>query len=145
MKTKLLALALLAGGSLFAETRFTISIGSGGYNRGYYRPAPYAIVQPPCPGPSYSWVDGYYGGRNAWIPGYWERLQYNSYQDRLRYDDPDRGYKGDRRERYGRDNNRSRGVDRERYRDNDRDRRRDHGYIPDDREQNGYGNRFRNR
>ena len=86
MKTKLLALALLAGGSLFAETRFTISIGSGGYNRGYFRPAPYAIVQPPCPGQGYSWVDGYYGGRNAWVPGYWARPQYNSYQDRLRYE-----------------------------------------------------------
>ena len=38
MKTKLFALMLLAGGSLFAESRFSISI--GGYAPGYYAPPP---------------------------------------------------------------------------------------------------------
>ena len=38
MKSKLIAVMLLAGGSLFAESRFSISI--GGYGPGYYAPAP---------------------------------------------------------------------------------------------------------
>lgn len=47
MKTKLLALALLAGGTMFAQTRFSIGITVGGNNRGYYaQPAPYAYAQP---------------------------------------------------------------------------------------------------
>jgi hypothetical protein len=78
MKTKLLAMALLAGGSIFAQTRFSIGVGVGGYAPGYYAPYPPAqAVVPPCPGPGYNWVDGYwspYGG--AWVPGYWARPSY---------------------------------------------------------------------
>src|SRR4051794_5794130 len=125
MKTKLLALALLAGGSLFAETRFSISIGTGGYDRGYYPPAPYAVVQPPCPGPGYNWVEGYYGDRHAWVPGYWARPSY------YREDGHDRArFERERfeRERYARERNERERYDRERYRDNDRDRRYDNGY-----------------
>src|SRR5260221_170730 len=46
MKTKLIALMFIAGGSLFAESRFSISI--GGYAPGYYAPPPvyYAPVRP---------------------------------------------------------------------------------------------------
>ena len=40
MKTKLLAVMLLAGGSLFAETRFSIGVGIG-------TPAYYAPPAPP--------------------------------------------------------------------------------------------------
>jgi len=46
MKTKILALALLAGSAAFAETHFSFSIGS--YRPGYYAPPPvyYAPVRP---------------------------------------------------------------------------------------------------
>ena len=55
MKTKLLAVMLLAGGSLFAETHFSIGIGIG--TLGYYAPPPppvAACAPPPCPGPGYT-------------------------------------------------------------------------------------------
>lgn len=84
MKTKLLAMALLAGGSVFAQTRFSIGVGVGGYAPsygyapGYYAPYPPAqVVAPPYPGPGYAWVDGYaspYGG--PWVQGYWSRRPY---------------------------------------------------------------------
>src|ERR1700730_2582448 len=46
MTTKLLALALLAGGSMFAQTRFSFGITGGGSNRGYQpQAAPYANAQ----------------------------------------------------------------------------------------------------
>ena len=46
MKSKLIALVLLAGGSAFAQTRFSFSIGTGG--PGYYAPPPvyYAPARP---------------------------------------------------------------------------------------------------
>jgi len=74
MKTKLLALALLAAGSTFAETRFNIGIGVGS---GY--PAPVAAYRAARPGPDYVWVDGYWtrtGWRRHWTPGYWMRRPY---------------------------------------------------------------------
>jgi hypothetical protein len=52
MKTKLLALVLLAGGTMFGQSRFSVGIGVGGYAPGY------AVSVPPCPGPGYVWVDG---------------------------------------------------------------------------------------
>ena len=70
-------MVLLAGGSVFAQSRLSIGVGIGGYAPGYYPgyPSVQAVV-PPCPGPDYSWVDGYwspYGGRNTWVAGYWAR------------------------------------------------------------------------
>jgi hypothetical protein len=75
MKKTLIAGLLLASGTMFAGSRFSIGIGfgapvvappvyaaGGGYAQEYI---------PPCPGPNYSWVAGYYGGGGAWIPGYW--------------------------------------------------------------------------
>jgi hypothetical protein len=121
MKTKLLVLALLAGGSMFAQTRFSFGINIGGRAPGYYAQAPaYAGVRPPCPGPDYSWVDGYWGqnyGRNVWVPGYWNRVPYaRAYQapryEQPRYDeryerrfdrDRDRDWDHDRDRRYGQD------------------------------------------
>src|SRR5438270_1784742 len=104
MTTKLLALTLLAGGAMFAQTRFSITIGSGGYNRGYYAQAPYAAVQPPCPGPDYSWTDGYYSGQSSWVPGQWSRQQYNGYQNQSGYADQrrynNRSYNGYRQDQY---------------------------------------------
>lgn len=77
MKTKLLAMMILAGGSMFAQPRLSIGIGIGGHGNGFYQPAPsYASNIPPCPGPDYTWVDGYWSqdyGRRTWVAGYWNR------------------------------------------------------------------------
>src|SRR5438128_3253618 len=81
MKTKLLAMMFLAGGSMFAQTRFSIGIGLGGRGAGFYQPPPYAYNTPPCPGPDYTWVDGYWSqnyGRNTWVDGYWNRQPFSS-------------------------------------------------------------------
>jgi hypothetical protein len=76
MKTKLMGLLLVAGGSLFAQTRFAVGVQFGA--PGYYQAAPAAPVRvgvtdyrPPCPGPGYVWVDGYYDGYGNWYNGYW--------------------------------------------------------------------------
>jgi len=53
---------------MFAQTRFSVGIG-------FNQPAPvYASNIPPCPGPGYTWVDGYWSqnyGRPTWVAGYW--------------------------------------------------------------------------
>src|SRR5579884_4120795 len=83
MKTKLLALLLLAGASVFAGPRVFVGIGIGG-GYGYYAPPPpppvvtYAVPAP-CPGPGYTWVAGYWypvGGRYLWHAGYWAHPPY---------------------------------------------------------------------
>src|SRR5258708_24694939 len=111
MKTKLkiLAVALIAGGTMFAQPRVSIGIGVGGYGPGYSPPPAYTQYVPPCPGPGYAWVDGYWvpqGGRNVWISGFWRAPYYrvaprfvappyyNAYRDNDRF----RGY-----ENHGRD------------------------------------------
>jgi hypothetical protein len=72
MKSKLLALVLLAGGSLFGQISLGIRIGPP--------PAPRVVrVQPVAPGPGYLWVQGYYypvGGHYKWHDGYWSRPPY---------------------------------------------------------------------
>ena len=87
MKTKILALLLLAGSSCFAGSRVFFGFGAGG---GYYAPAPvYAYAPPPppvvtyapppAPGPGYSWVGGYWypsGPRWGWHAGYWAPRPY---------------------------------------------------------------------
>ena len=89
MKTKVLALFLLAGGALFARTHVFIGFGVGGYGYGpyvapppvYYAPPPayyppYAAYTAPYPGPGYAWINGYYypgGSGYLWRPGYWGR------------------------------------------------------------------------
>lgn len=101
MKKKLLALALLAGGSLFAETRFSIGINLGGGPAYYAPPRAYVAARPPCPGPGYVWSDGYWSqgrGPRTWVNGSWIRQRgfraapYNGRYDRG-YDrhDYDRG------------------------------------------------------
>ena len=62
MKKALLATIFLAAGSLMAAPRVAIGIGIGG---------PAAVVRPVCPGPGYTWVDGYYGPTGVWVAGYW--------------------------------------------------------------------------
>jgi len=81
MKTKLMILALLAGGSLFAQPRAYV-----GVRVGFAVPAPVAVYAAPpaplvnyvspSPGPGYTWVGGYWypvGARYYWHGGYWAR------------------------------------------------------------------------
>jgi hypothetical protein len=80
MKTKWMILALLAGGTLFAQPRFYAGARFG------YAPAPVAMYAAPpaprlayvtpTPGPGYAWVGGYWypaGARYSWHAGYWAR------------------------------------------------------------------------
>jgi hypothetical protein len=61
---KTMALMVLLAGGMFAAPRVTIGIGFGA-------PAPVVAVRPACPGPGYTWVDGYYTN-GAWVAGYWQ-------------------------------------------------------------------------
>ncbi|MGD0300267.1 MAG: hypothetical protein ABSE86_24520 [Bryobacteraceae bacterium] len=81
MKTKLLALVLLAGSSMFAGTRVVVGVGVPGYGYGYYAAPPpppvVAYVGPRygyfrAPYPRAYWVGPrYYGHR--YYRGYWHR------------------------------------------------------------------------
>ncbi|HEY7335539.1 MAG TPA: hypothetical protein VH639_11695 [Bryobacteraceae bacterium] len=76
MKTKILAVLLLAGGSLFARPHFSIGIGVGVPVAAPPPPPPVYYAAPPVPGPGYTWINGYYypsGSRWAWRSGYWAR------------------------------------------------------------------------
>lgn len=90
MKSKLFAILLLSGVSLFAGPRWHIGFGFG------YAPAPVPVYVappapiysapayapayvPPYPGPGYSWVGGYWypvGPRWSWHAGYWAHRPY---------------------------------------------------------------------
>jgi hypothetical protein len=64
MKSKLcIAFLLLAGGSAFAQTRFSIRIG-GGYGASYYAPPPVSYA-PAQPYRSYGYAPGW-GGAGYW-------------------------------------------------------------------------------
>src|SRR5579864_330940 len=69
---KLLAIVLLAGGTLFGQVSIGIRIGAP--------PPPRVLrVRPVAPGPDFFWVDGYWypaGGRYRWHDGYWTRPPY---------------------------------------------------------------------
>jgi hypothetical protein len=60
MKTKLMAMALMAGSSLFAAPSVAIGVGIGVP----MAPAPVLVAPPavayvpPCPGPGYVWIGG---------------------------------------------------------------------------------------
>jgi hypothetical protein len=105
MKTKWMALAILAGtlmtgSSLFAQSRFSVGIGIGA--PGYYAPPPVAVYRPPYPGPGYYWVDGYYDPYGAWIAGYWAAPAYGyGYGYAPRYYAAPRYYGGYNRGYYG--------------------------------------------
>jgi len=61
-----LAAATLGMGTAKANAaRVHVAIGFGGPVV-----APVAYV-PPCPGPGYVWVAGYYNPYRVWVPGYW--------------------------------------------------------------------------
>ena len=155
MKTKLLAMMLLAGGSMFAQTRFSIGIGLGGHGAGFYQPPPsYAYNIPPCPGPDYTWVNGYWSqdyGRNTWVAGYWNRQPFNSgYQVAPRFDnrfndgDDDRrgftrGYEQDRNRSFDQGRNFS-GQDRNQTRRFNQGQTRDFGNNQNQNQDRGFGN-----
>ena len=134
MKTKLLAMMLLAGGSMFAQTRVSIGIGFGGHGAGFYQPPPsYASGIPPCPGPDYIWVDGYWSqnyGRNTWVAGYWNRRPFRSgYQVAPRFDN--RFNDGDHRQGFtrnfsGQDRNQNRGFNQDQSRSRNHSDHRDY-------------------
>ena len=160
MKTKMLVMMILAGGSMFAQTRVSIGIGFGGHGAGFYQPPPsYAVNIPPCPGPDYTWVDGYWSqnyGRNTWVAGYWYRQPFSSgYQVVPRFDnrfnDRDdrrgfaRGFEENRgfdrgRNLIGRDRDQTRGFNQGQTRGN-----RDRSNGRDNHPGSGYGNGFRGR
>ena len=71
MKNKLLALAVLAAGSLFGQISLGIRIGPP--------PAPRVYVRPAAPGPGYVFLEGYWypvNGHYRWHNGYWTRPPY---------------------------------------------------------------------
>ena len=99
MKTalKLVAMTILAGGAMFAQTRFSIGIHIG--TPRYYAPPVYSVAPvynpyyvPPIPGPGYTWVQGYWtpAPHRVWIGGYWRApvrvysapRYYNAYRGR---------------------------------------------------------------
>jgi len=115
-KVKLLAVALIAGGSMFAQSRLSIGVSVGGYGPAYPPPA-YAAYRPACPGPGYTWVDGYWtpGPRRAWVNGFWRAPVVPVYPS---YSNGFRGYDRDGR--------------------HDRDGRRDHDRFRGDRHDDGH-------
>lgn len=64
--TKMILGAVLAAGTM-AVTAVPAHAAHIGVYVGMGAPAAY---MPPCPGPGYSWVDGYWAG-GYWTPGYW--------------------------------------------------------------------------
>jgi hypothetical protein len=165
MKTKLLTIMLLAGGSIFAQTRVSIGIGLGGHGAGFYQPPPsYASIVPPCPGPDFIWVDGYWSqnhGRNTWVAGYWNRRPFSrGFQVAPRFDNrfndgPSRGGNFS-----GQNRNQTRGFDQDQTRDfgknqnqnqnrsfgnQDQNGNRNRSNTQDNRQGNGYANGYRGR
>lgn len=61
---KTIAVMMLLGGGLFAAPHINVGIGFGA-------PAPVEVARPACPGPGYTWVDGYYAPNGGWTAGYW--------------------------------------------------------------------------
>jgi hypothetical protein len=133
--------AAVAAGTLGLGTTAAHAAQIGVYVSG--GPVAYA---PPCPGPGYQWVAGYYSG-GYWVPGRWAFVgarYYDRDDYRVRtYDRDDyrfRAYDRDdyRFRAYDRDGDgwRDRNRDRDRGRDGDRDRNRD---------RDGYRNGYRDR
>jgi len=117
MKTKLLAAALLAAGSIFAQISVGIRIGPP--------PPPRVLrVRPVAPGPGYVWLDGYWyavGGHYKWHAGYWTRPPYEGARWVGPHHDGERFFDGYWEGEHGRIEH-----DHKWDRDHDRDYRHDH-------------------
>jgi WXXGXW repeat (2 copies) len=61
---KAIATMMILAGGLFAAPAVRVGIGIA-------VPAQVAVVRPACPGPGYTWVDGYYAPSGVWVAGYW--------------------------------------------------------------------------
>jgi hypothetical protein len=102
MKTWMLGTAMLAGGLGLAVPQANAA------QFGIYLGAPAAYV-PPCPGPGYQWIAGYYA-EGYWMPGRWAFVGagatvggYGYGRDFDHRDwDRDRGFDRDRGRDYGR-------------------------------------------
>ena len=73
MKKKILAGLLLAGSTMFAAPRVSFGVSFGTPGPVVVAP-PIVAAVPPCPGPGYTFVNGYWqvdGGRRVWRAGYW--------------------------------------------------------------------------
>jgi len=103
--TKMILGAVLAAGTM-AVTAVPAHAAHIGVYVGMGGPAAY---MPPCPGPGYSWVDGYWAG-GYWTPGYWNYVgagygpAYGYYG--YRHDDDDWGRGGWGRGGWGRGDDR---------------------------------------
>jgi hypothetical protein len=89
----MLGAALVAGGLGLGATKAQAA------EWGVYIGGPVAYV-PPCPGPGYTWVAGYYSG-GYWVPGRWnyvgaryyDHARYHRDWDDHRYYDRDRDHR----------------------------------------------------
>jgi hypothetical protein len=87
MKTKILAGLLLLGSAAFAAPRVSFGIGFGA-------PAPYVQAVPPCPGPGYEFINGYWqfvGVGGGWHNDY-RRAPVVRYDRGHEHFDRDRGH-----------------------------------------------------
>ena len=90
MKKKLLAILVLAAGTIFGQISVGITIGAP--------PPPRVVrVRPVMPGPGYMWVDGYWyvvGHRYRWHEGYWTLPPYAGARWVAPYHDGERWFDG---------------------------------------------------
>jgi hypothetical protein len=59
----------MLGAAMLAGTLGMTAVPAQAARIGIYVGAPVAYV-PPCPGPGYAWVAGYWNA-GVWVPGYW--------------------------------------------------------------------------
>ena len=133
MRSKFLALMLLAGASAFGQVSIGVMIG--------HPPPPPRVVEvevmPPSPAPECLWVEGYWfpvGNHYKWHPAYWTRPAYPGAQWMAPRYDGGRYYHGYWAGNAGRrehdhhwDHDRNRDF-REHEHDGDHDRGHDHGH-----------------
>ncbi|MGA2880121.1 MAG: hypothetical protein ABSG13_14330 [Bryobacteraceae bacterium] len=84
MKKKILAGLLLAGSTMFAAPRVSFGIGFGAPAPVVVAPPVYAAM-PPCPGPGYVFVDGYWqlpGVGRDWRASYYRAPEHFEHFDR---------------------------------------------------------------
>jgi hypothetical protein len=63
----------MLGAAMLAGTLGLSAVPAQAARIGVYVGAPVAYV-PPCPGPGYAWVAGYWNA-GVWVPGYWNYVR----------------------------------------------------------------------